>query len=103
MSGKSARCSAALTLIMPPKGRYSAVAGPLGGSPRWLAARLAETGRPKLVVGLDDLAEPILRAPVAAICVRMEALHQLVEPRLDLRALLTALEVEDGEGPACGV
>jgi len=62
-----------------------------------LGAVLAETGRTKVVIGLDDLSETVLRAAVAAIGVGVKPLHQLLVARLDLGAALGAFEVESSE------
>src|SRR3990167_1742134 len=95
MSGRGARSSVASAIIPPWRHR-----GALGF---WLRVAvigvvLAETGGLKVVISLDYLPQPVLRAAVAAIGVGMEALHQCLIARLDFRRILVALEIECGKG-----
>src|SRR5438309_2611085 len=95
MSG-SPGCASAARVIVPPWPRNAEVR--FGRACRRIPARnLAETppveksfvrsaipNRFQIVVGLDDVAQPILAGAVAAIGVRMVALHQGLESRLDV-------------------
>src|SRR5271156_3194449 len=48
----------------------------------------------QVIVGLDDLAQYVFRRTIAAICVRMMPLDQVLVPRLDLRLGGVAIKVE---------
>src|SRR5258708_13790205 len=54
----------------------------------------AESGLLQVVIGLDDLAQLVLRGAIAAIGVGMMAFHQLLEPRLDVGAPRPVLQPE---------
>ena len=63
----------------------------------------ARASRFQIIVGLDDLAQLVLAAAVAAVGVGMVALHQQLEARLDLGAVGALLEAELVQRLALGV
>src|SRR5262249_7753563 len=56
--------------------------------------RSAEADRFEIIIGLDDLAQPIFRGAISAIGVGMMPLHQRLEPSLDLLCGGIGLEPE---------
>ena len=71
--------------------------------PRDPAEHSAETRRLQVIVGLDDLPQPVLGRPVAAVGVGMMALHQHLEPGLDIGALGIGFKAEHIERAALGI
>src|SRR5207247_6573816 len=67
------------------------------------SARSAPAYGLQVIVGLDDLPQPALVGTIAAVGVGMMALHQELEPRLDLGRAGAALEPERVERLALGV
>src|SRR5262249_57190172 len=63
----------------------------------------AEAVRLEIMVGLDDLAQPIFRGPIAAIGIGMMSLDQRLEPGLDLLGRGVRLEAERIERLALGI
>src|SRR5688500_15417246 len=61
---------------------------------------LAEAGTFEGVVRLDDVAQALLEGAVAAIGIRVEALHQGLVLGLDSRPVGGLVEAEDVESPA---
>src|SRR4051812_34938354 len=57
----------------------------------------------QIVIGLNDLAQPVLGGAIAAIRIGMVALHQGLETRLDLGAGSAELEAERVERLALGI
>src|SRR5262245_19946054 len=64
---------------------------------------LAKTRRLQIFIRLDDLAQPIFGRAIAAIGVRMMALHQHLEAQLDLGGGCSRVEPKRIERPALGV
>ena len=60
----------------------------------------AEPGRFQVMIGLDDLPEPVLQAAVATVGVRVQTLDQLLVPRLDFGSRLGPVKVERVERAA---
>src|SRR5215470_10852964 len=77
----------------------------------WPATRLqgpdlvasTEADRFQIIVGLDDLPQPILRGAVATIGVGMMPLHKRLEPRFDVLRGGVRLEPERVERFAFGI
>src|ERR1044072_1298155 len=65
--------------------------------------RSAELRRLEIIVRLDDLDEAVLGRAVSAVRIRMMALHQFLEARLDLDRGRIDLEPERIERLAFGV
>ena len=108
MSGSGARFSNVQFMSRGVLRRFASVTRAAAETARFVgldcvAAVLAETGGLKVVIGLDDLSEPVLRAAVAAIGVGMKAFHQFLVARLDLGAGFASVEVERVKGPALEV
>src|SRR5208337_3675441 len=56
---------------------------------------LAGARRPQIIIGLDDLAQTILAGTVAAIGIRMVALHQSLETHLNIVCGRIDLKAQD--------
>src|SRR5262245_13353685 len=67
------------------------------------AAASAEADRLEIIVGLDDLPQALLGGAIAAIGVGVVALHQRLEPRLDLLRGGIRIEAQRVERLALGV
>src|SRR5213593_3538351 len=63
----------------------------------------AEFRRFEIVVGLNDFTQPILQRAIAAVRVRMMALYQFLEARLDLGGRRVDFESEGIERLALGI
>src|SRR5215470_2828186 len=66
-------------------------------------AKSAKTSRLQIFISLDDLAQPIFGRAIAAIGVRVMALHQHLEAQLDLGGGCSRVEPKRVERPALGV
>src|SRR5262245_10613612 len=63
----------------------------------------SEAHRFEIVIGLDDLTQPVFGGTIAAIGVRVMALHQGLEANLDLNGGRPGLESERVERPSFGI
>src|ERR1700726_4010797 len=66
-------------------------------------AKSTESGLLEVAIGLDDFPQLIFRGAITAIGIGMVALHQLLEPRLDVRTGRAILQPERVKCLALGV
>src|SRR5262249_52400138 len=75
--------------------------GPMRNQP--FSGSLAEAHRLEILVGLNDLPQPLFRRAVAAIGIRVVAFHQHLEPQLDIGRGRAGVEPEGIERTPLGV